>query len=258
VFDRTIIVVLKAVDMAPKQAKDAAHIIVPRMRGRFSLKRAKQKFARDIERVDSALGRMGNSPLDRLKWLLSFAETDLSQLREGDWLNLQSDLRAFIFEEGVVTGAEDPLKLNREGLRTLKGEIRNLILAIVRGGSHSLELPKLRHVVGRVKRQGRLGRVLHVIQGGDARALVLLDVFKLLEVEGPRLKKCTECPKLFVSVKRQAYCSLSCSQKARTRRYYGNHSPEVLSEKRHEALKRRIEKKSGRPTRVARKLRHRS
>ena len=222
---------------------------VGRPKNRYVLNRANKEVEQYVERLGPALGRVGASSQSKLGWLLRLVESDLGAFRKGDWLNLDDDLQAFTFAE--YGGYPRPPGLSQEEVISLKEQVRNFVLAIARGKSWDFELPD-KHRVGRTSR----GRVLHLTTGG-LRSRVLLNTARLLEAEGHRLKKCLECKKLFISAKRQAYCSPSCSQKARTRRYFGSHSPQELSEKRHKALKRRIEKKRGRPTRVIRKKRHR-
>lgn len=211
-----------------------------------SLARAIKETKRDAELLGVALTRVRNTAQARLRWLLGFMQRDLDGLRQGDWLNLYDDLRALTFKMNVAPGSEP----TAAEVRSLQREIEQIIAAVVRGGSWSFELPKLRHVIGRTLR----GRVIAVARG-DLRSQVLLATEKVLEAEGHRLKACLEpkCQKIFVAMKRQAYCSVRCSQRARTRRFLKLHSKDELSEKRHQAYKRRLEKETGRPTRVTRR-----
>jgi hypothetical protein len=66
----------------------------------------------------------------------------------------------------------------------------------------------------------------------------------LLKLAGDRLRECQECQKLFLAVKRQAYCGPKCSQKARTRRYQATHK-ETLSERRHTVYERKVRQQPG-------------
>jgi hypothetical protein len=50
---------------------------------------------------------------------------------------------------------------------------------------------------------------------------------RLLAAAGDRLQQCPVCPRVFVRLRREEYCSTACSQKARSRRHYEMHSQEI-------------------------------
>jgi len=71
--------------------------------------------------------------------------------------------------------------------------------------------------------------------------LFWLAVADLLTMYVRQIRRCTECQKLFVKVKRQEYCSAKCSQRRRTRNWREGHEDE-LTELRHQAYERNIHK----------------
>ncbi len=208
------------------------------------LARADKKFQDYVNRLGSGLGRLGKTNIERLSRILSWVDKNPATRRKGDWLNLTEELQGLEFLE-KKTGPS-PVSPNETEARTILGEIRNIVEALVRNSSWSFAETGVRHIIGRPR-----GRVLHITTG-NLRSQVLLSVFRILEAEGHRLRRCLECKeKIFIAMKRQAYCSVHCSQSARTRRYFENHSKEELSRKRHARYRRSLERKPGQSTKVA-------
>jgi len=206
------------------------------------LARADKEFQDIVDRLGHGLGRLGKTDIERLSRILSWVDKDPATLRKGDWLNLMEELQALAFLQKKTELASP----NEIEARTILGEIKNIVEALVRNASWSFAETGVRHIIGRPR-----GRV-HYVTTGNLRSQVLLSVFRILEAEGHRLKRCLECKeKIFIAMKRQAYCSVHCSQSARTRRYFESHSKEELSKKRHARYKRSLERKPGQPTGVA-------
>lgn len=154
------------------------------------------------------------TPLGHLIVLVGWTNRDPKSLSKGDWFNFMEDL-----QESLTS------KQARE--RFL--EIREAIERIATGGIVGFEENGTRHIIARLR-----GKVTHTVSGNH-RARIMWWVFQILEKEGHRLRKCQECveEKIFVRIKRGEYCSLGCSQHARTRRYFVSHSREERSKKRH-------------------------
>lgn len=208
---------------------------------------ADKEFKDYVDRLGEGLGRLGKTNLERLSRILSWVNKDPATLRKGDWLNLMEDLQGLAFLE-KKTGPS-PVSPNETETRTILGEIRNIVEALLRNASWSFVETGVKHIIGRPR-----GRVLHLITG-NLRSQVLLSVFRILEAEGHRLKRCLECKgKIFIAMKRQVYCSIRCSQRVRSRRFFASHR-DGLYEKRRSANKKRIEKQQGRPTKVPRRKR---
>lgn len=211
--------------------------------GPFSPAKAMKEEARYVEhRLGGALTRVGNTPMERLQWLLDFMRRDLDGLGKGDLLNLHDDFHAFTFRSGVRTSWGDPYKegFTLEQRKKVQEEIQSIIGAVVSGQTCNYELPAQR-IIGRRRKDGR---VVVILKGGDLHTQVLSMMEEILKAEGHRLKVCPEsqCQRVFAAVKRQAYCSVHCSQSARTRRYFENHSKEELSKKRKARYERSLAK----------------
>lgn len=59
----------------------------------------------------------------------------------------------------------------------------------------------------------------------------------LLEEFGSKLRRCPVCAAAYFKVRRQAYCSLQCSQTKRSRTYYRGHRKEILKQRRKARLR---------------------
>ena len=66
--------------------------------------------------------------------------------------------------------------------------------------------------------------------------IVLQRIFWLY---GDQLRRCQECDTLFIRTRRQTYCSESCSQRARSRRWYRAHTEEARGRRRESYVRER-------------------
>lgn len=146
--------------------------------------------------------------LEQLQEFVHWIHKDLDTFQDLDWLDLNNTLPISV--SPVVGGA-------------LLIEIKQIIEAIANNDCWMFtESGTEQHVIGRVKEHGN--QVLVKINSSN-RSQTLLWFFKIMEAEGHRLKRCPECKekRIFVKIKRQEYCSKSCSQRVRTRRFMENY-----------------------------------
>ena len=70
-----------------------------------------------------------------------------------------------------------------------------------------------------------------------------LSIISLLKKHGRKIKRCgarsgrTRCGRLFFRLKRQEFCSRTCSQRERARRWYEKNRPQALRRRREARLK---------------------
>jgi hypothetical protein len=166
---------------------------------------------------------------DRLQWAVrDFAQQDLRLFREGDWLNLREDLAGFLgygVEQDVSSGdvvvvSKPPRAYSEEDLRALQGEARKMLEGVVSlrdtgsGVSPGLELSGKWSAVAR-----KAGPVLLTV-ATSVRDGFLFKLLLLLWQEGvDHVRRCPECSQLFWRVKRQLYCSRTCSTRVNMRAY---------------------------------------
>jgi hypothetical protein len=218
------------------------------------------------------------------KWLLEFAEKNLEECKARDWDQIGKELKdcfestydiAYFWKEPQSRPSSEFLRRLEKGVpKELKDhEELKKIQSALREGLKELVPDKLREIsshVGRWKvpveimsfelvslvvekgkgRRTRKTRIGHVYSTGWPGIFWLL-VADLLEQEGSKLHRCTQCRKLYWKFKRQAYCSQKCSQQLRTRKYYEAHHEE-LKDKRHERYAQQKREELGTGTKVRR------
>ena len=203
---------------------------------------ADRKYAARIKRAREVVG---SRPVDRLKWLLDFAQQSETETKIG------ATFEAVYAEVSEFTalslpGAAIVFPPDAAGVMALRRATHTTIAQWVKEGEVSLvsgEHGQLVHVLS--KARGPRGPVSYY--HGAARAALLEACARLLEAEGGRVARCARsgCGRLFVKVKRGAYCSKRCSQSMRTSRFRSSHSKEELSEARHRAYKAKVRKQRG-------------
>ncbi len=182
-----------------------------------------------LNRLWIASQRMGNSAYERLRWLVGFLGRDLSRLREGEWLDLEDDLKTFATgtlpqgpqgSKDLVLAEWNPMTpLTREEIHRLQNDLNSGLKSLLETGRW--DLPKVAAPVF-LKRihtdsTGRTRIVKHYKTSlWDSIVLQAIDIF---EWGGNRIRACQECHQPFLAIKRQIYCSRQCSQRIRDRRF---------------------------------------
>jgi hypothetical protein len=168
---------------------------------------------RKFEKIDS-LGekRVGITTEERLRWVVEFAQKDLSMLRTGERLDLGEDLRLLIPTgwQGIESKPMEEAMVVR-----LHSHISNGIQALLASGSQKWRLPRITGLS--LSKNQPEGRFYLTGEGGEFEGVVL-GVFNLILRLGHRVKACPQCQKPFVAVRRQEYCSTACSQLVRDER----------------------------------------
>lgn len=213
-----------------------------------------EKAYRSDQRQEAAQRRVGVTPEQRLRWLLDFAQRDLFVLSPGQGLDLHDELWAFSFPHPHQTTAPfpvgrhtgPPLQFTKEYLSDLQKELLEGMHKLLKGEEWWIQYssPALPpdHLIYVLRRAAR-GRLSGFYMGNHRSCFLMLAV-DLLKAVGERLRQCVECQKVFLAVKRQAYCGPKCSQRARTRRYQDTHK-ETLSERRQRSYERQVKRKLG-------------
>jgi hypothetical protein len=171
---------------------------------------------RQTEKMDT-LGekRVGTTTEDRLRWVVNFAQQDLNILRSGERLDLGEDLRLLIPKgwEGIDT--DKPM--DEAMVVKLHNHIFNGIQALLASESQKWRLPRISGLS--LSKNQPDGRFYLTGEGREFDGVVLGVVNLILRL-GHRVKACEreECQKLFVAVRRQAFCSTACSQVVRDER----------------------------------------
>jgi hypothetical protein len=203
---------------------------------------ANGKYAARIRRARELVG---SRPVNRLKWLLDFAQQFETETEIGAHVeDVHAEIREFTARS--LPRATIVFPPDAAGVIALRKATHTTISQWVKEGEVSLvsgEHGQFVHVIS--KARGPRGPVSYY--HGAARAALLEACARLLEAEGGRVARCARsgCGRLFVKVKRGAYCSKRCSQSMRTSRFRSSHSKEELSEARHRAYKAKVRKQRG-------------
>jgi hypothetical protein len=205
--------------------------------------------------MSRAKRRVGETPIEQLRWLLIFARGARDEMSKdlalGNGSILMHELvyfaslrdpQAIIHDPAAIIDAADRLE---HGLRELLDR-----------GSWKLRLPggvicTLHWPSERAKGQARTddgnwsGRLKSEYSADRPAAAILLRAKEIVEAEGLRLRICDKagCSNLFVKQKRGRFCGPRCSQRERVRTWRKAH-PEEASKRWHENYLRRLEKKN--------------
>jgi hypothetical protein len=218
--------------------------------------RDKQTAQRD-KGLGSATTRIRQNSRTKLNWLLRFIARDPSE-----YANLSASKSAAIAAEIAVFprsrnyplqgGPSAAPSFSGEQIAAIAIELSQGINGFARGQFWRIPVSDLGRLSRNISR-GPKGKGIVSLYLGDDRARFFMAVGDLLMVEGHRLKACqwTECGRLFVATKRQAYCGNSCSQNDRTERFFASRSK---SDYRHKLYEKRVQRDK-RGVKVARRIR---
>lgn len=162
----------------------------------------------------------------RIEFAVRFAFENLDFYREGDWLNLNEDIRSFIGVYRTGELSKDILKLgvfmpmenpdpSRDELRLLQRDMRQ-ILNFATGAPGSTEI-KLAYVIVR----GPGMNIPYIQRSGTFRDCALGLLIRLLELESTSsVVRCPapKCNKVFYRRGKQMFCSRTCTNRAMVNR----------------------------------------
>jgi hypothetical protein len=201
-----------------------------------------------------------------VRWLLAFSALKLPP--DADWEVLGKRILLFAFrligcggvwpvsEAGeigfrIVTGwgavpREFPPVPAEGEIRAFHAQLREILNALWSGsGEHPGGLVRIPAAVQHVYLHLTLdSRGIKRIYGSGWPAWLWLAVAAVLEEFGSHIKRCQapHCGRLFLRIRRQAYCSVECSQRVRSRRWYEAHQNEAR-DRRRDAYERHIRQK---------------
>ena len=200
----------------------------------------------------------------------TFTEMDLSRLRQGDWLNLQEDMRAFLgwsprSRETLTPESLTPLR--NEGTSILQGIAQTF--APQGRGDRTVHLPKVLsygdvkpddifRLIGKDRRGVALGvkkvEFLYfdfsepgrLLLGASLRDSFLFSLLATLSrVDVTYLRQCPVCSRLFYAKHgRQRFCSTKCKTKEALKRFRKRHREE-LKKKARANYGQKVRKKPG-------------
>jgi hypothetical protein len=195
---------------------------------KFVLRELKDPTERiGFEELAKIQGRVGDTPVQRLRWAVEFAQRDLDGLSDGDWANLRSELAAFdswvipldqvtsrrarkALRDGTEPPDADPRGFalpSERDVRAIQDGVRLTVRMLLDTDETVIEPAKVSFVITRDSRRSWLFRLPGPAWGGLALALV---------------RECPEpkCRRWFVASRtNQWFCSTRCQTRASTRAY---------------------------------------
>ena len=190
-----------------------------------------------------AYARVGLTAEQNLRWLLRFGDLDREDLSPAEHSTWVQDARTFMLIQETDPGFRPRLR----SWVALRDDTPNVLsvsqiwrlqrwlrqgLGLLRQGKKWGIVPKIRYEMD----------VHHAMFWARLKANSRVELFKALVYDALRdarfnLRLCPECSRPFVPVKRQAYCSVGCSQATRTRKWRKSH-PEKNREIRRQQYQR--------------------
>ena len=166
---------------------------------------------------------------DKLRWALQFSQANLEEWRDGDWLNALGDAEEVLFgaADASTTGhklyaalEKRDVDLAKTLLSKLQPALQDFIERLHRGEAADVPFRGRRIFLPGSQR-------LDYVDMSGAQDLkkgfigeMLLRIGDLLtRIDASRLKRCPECGRLFLAVRRQRFDTAQCSLRDRVRRF---------------------------------------
>jgi len=186
------------------------------------------RIKRDLDAREAAVDRMAG-PEVQLRRLVAFTSQELGQLSRQERVTRGDDLRQILPRHWTWSSRPGPLadaslrrihRILRRALHTLLIDRRSHQdgAALYTDTKAGWRLPRGAPRLIRISPQEARRTHFQLLWHGTEEHTILWGVAELLLTSGHRLRACPDCQTRFVANKRQAYCSLECSQKIRNLR----------------------------------------
>jgi hypothetical protein len=224
---------------------------------------------------------------DRLPFAIRFANLELEGLRRGDWYNLFDEVTEFV---GFRTGrtldearrqasrvgvSPWPLSgrfaesINENTIRALQADVRQLLNGMLdrhedldakgRGEQPARDAPTLVpeiHIRYWLYWQRDQDEDAALFQDGRLRDLFLSTLVFLLARDVAHVRRCPECQTIFYRVRKQRYCTRTCTNRANMRDWRNTAQGKAReSERNHGRYQARVKRNTGPKAKVARRPR---
>lgn len=187
-----------------------------------------------------------NTADERLAFAVAFAQMDLSQFRPGDWLNLRGDLTSFL---GLTPGSVTPLA-SLGGIEAVIADphpqewaekdfekLQKTTYGLLVSKAEDIEMAQIREPSTekgpRTENDSRPfsgGNLLFVVAprspgrpafptfyGSASNMFFLILALLLGQQPSDRIRRCPECQRLFLRIRKQEYCSRMCVNRVNKR-----------------------------------------
>jgi hypothetical protein len=228
--------------------------------------RDRRLLTRQLETHDRASARVGHSPASRLRWLLSFVQSEPAKLPAVALQELVDEMHVFSTNAGYR--ARDQLwspsrddveafaRRVKDGIENLFGHIESISYGDKWPGKidhpHAFEITHedvgefTEGVTGQPGARQRVPGERRLIRFfiGAGPGPFLKAVLDLVIAHGHRIRKCPlqDCGRLFAATKGQKFHSPNCSARERQAKWAGKLTAKELYDKRHERYEKQVRK----------------
>ena len=188
------------------------------------------------EEIKKASRRIGWSNESAFEWLLRFAQTDVTKLSEGQWLDLRAELEVFFYcgvpqSDHDLADREFFANPNRKKERkwssfikqatgvvpTLQKSLHKALEDLIKNGKAVFEPIKITLAVTRESPVGKPS--ILPSRGTDPQDLFLFHAIQLIEIFKKNIHSCRECGRMFLGYRfQQNFCSPPCQNRANQRK----------------------------------------
>jgi CGNR zinc finger len=178
--------------------------------------------------VVKAAERVGKTWIEELQWLADFAQKTPDQLTH----ELSDPESLLVYEVGWFSRMVSIAftKMDRAWIVDAAGSLERELRSLLERGHAIFHATEVTFVLNRRtdeswKRSGRASKLEAFHRAENPVTRFLLSAYRLLELEGVRLRLCAvpDCRRIFVRKKRGIFCSKKCSRREQTRRYRERH-----------------------------------
>lgn len=179
---------------------------------------------RGVERFAMALKRLGATPANQLRWVLSFSQSNFGDTESEERQLVSEALRTlalspFSMPEGLF-GVRPSREINLSGssftlteIEELQGGIGEMLAEMIKYPGR-VQLPVDGVFLERRPASKDGAQIGITWQAQDEKSAILLAVAGLILQTNRQLRACKQCHTPFIAQKRALYCSAYCSQRA--------------------------------------------
>ncbi len=183
--------------------------------------------------------QVGETLVEKARWLLQFVRAKLANLDESKWLDLRWQVRAFGLKRGHTTHTP----ASKQVVFELQGAVlKGLCDVSTSPGWNIIEDQTEHRLIEATWRRRKC--LLLTSESPDTHTDRVIHAMRCLDAasEAGRLSRCARpgCGMFFVPTRRQVFCGQPCSSLVRWKRFIKKRTPRQIYEMRHKVYERRV------------------
>jgi hypothetical protein len=173
--------------------------------------------------------RVGIEPEDRVRWLLAFAKLEPSRLTDAQRNTTRQEARAFVALQRSDVRLRRAMHLFPPPTDAAQSVLSDAGVwkaqKWLKRGIESLRASEKWTFSSRIRYElnASKGLLFGAIEGASRLGLFRALVYEVFREVRSKIRFCSHCSRAFLPVRRQRYCSQSCSQTVRTRKWRKKH-----------------------------------